>query len=87
MQQGEEVDTIYLDFAKAFDKVPHGRLICKLEAMGVRGQVLNWIQNWLRGRKQRVCIKGKKSTWEGSKDKWSATGVCIGPNLVPRVRG
>jgi hypothetical protein len=61
MQQGEEVDTIYLDFAKAFNKVPHGRLICKLEAIGIRGQLLNWIRSWLSERKQRVCIKGRVS--------------------------
>ncbi len=46
------LDIIYLDFAKAFDKVPKQRLIKKLEAHGVKGNVLKWIHNWLTGRKQ-----------------------------------
>ena len=57
------LDIIYLDFAKAFDKVPKQRLIKKLEAHGVKGNVLKWIHNWLTGRKQRVVLNGKSSDW------------------------
>ncbi len=48
VDDGMPVDTIYLDFAKAFDKVPHNRLIDKLMAHGVAGQVGKWIRCWLR---------------------------------------
>ena len=47
---GLAVDAIYLDFAKAFDMVPHQRLITKLESYGVRGTVAQWIQQFLAGR-------------------------------------
>jgi len=48
-----------LDFQKAFDKVPHARLICKLKAHGISGKILTWIENWLLNRKQRVVANGK----------------------------
>ena len=55
------MDIVYLDFAKAFDKVPTERLIRKLDAHGIGGKVKNWIAAWLRDRKQRVIVNGKKS--------------------------
>jgi Reverse transcriptase (RNA-dependent DNA polymerase) len=58
---GTPVDIFYLDFAKAFDKVPHGRLIVKLEAKGIGGEVKKWIEEWLSERTQCVAIGGKKS--------------------------
>ena len=57
------VDVIYLDFDKAFDKVPHIRLAKKLQAGGIRGQVLTWIKSWLSGRRQKVGIGDKHSNW------------------------
>jgi hypothetical protein len=63
LDEGEAVDLIYLDFAKAFDKVPHCRLFKKLEAHGIGGNVLNWIKRWLSNRRQRVCIDGEFSDW------------------------
>ena len=58
---GGAVDVIYLDFAKAFDTVPHKRLIAKLEAYGIHGKVLNWIKAFLIDRKQRVRVNGECS--------------------------
>src|SRR6218665_2963155 len=52
-----------LDFAKAFDKVPHKRLAKKLQACGITGQALTWIQSWLSGRRQKVGIGDKHSSW------------------------
>ena len=52
-----------LDFAKAFNKVPHKRLIKKLRGHGIDGRLLDWISNWLNGRKQRVCLRGAGSSW------------------------
>jgi hypothetical protein len=51
---------VYLDFAKAFDKVPRERLLEKLRAHGVQGRALNWIRSWLTGRKQRLVLNGKR---------------------------
>src|ERR1043165_4559980 len=59
----EAVDLIYLDFAKAFDKVPLCRLFKKLEAHGIGGNVLNWIKEWLSNRRQKVCIDDEFSDW------------------------
>ena len=60
---GQAVDVIYLDFAKAFDKVCHIRLIHKLKAYGIRGMVVYWIGAWFRDGKQRLVIGGKESDW------------------------
>ncbi|CAL4112515.1 unnamed protein product [Meganyctiphanes norvegica] len=57
------VDVNYLDCKKAFDTVPHRRLITKLEALGVQGNVLRWIENFLTNRRQRVSIRGSLSEW------------------------
>ena len=50
-----------LDFSKAFDMVPHRRLINKLEFYGVRGPLLHWISAWLLKRQQRVTVDGETS--------------------------
>ncbi len=60
VDRDENYDILYLDFSKAFEKVPHHRLLHKIQAHGVDGKVLNWIRAWLSGRKQRVQINGKK---------------------------
>ena len=57
------IDAIYLDFQKAFDTVPHKRLITKLHGYGIRGKLLSWIENFLTDRKQRVILNGKESDW------------------------
>ena len=58
-----EVDGIVLDFSKAFDRVPHQRLLLKLHHYGVRGPLLTWMENFLTQRSQRVVIDGKSSDW------------------------
>ena len=58
------IDVILLDFAKAFDKVPHKRLLLKLEAYGIEGKVLNWIKAFLSNRTQRVMLGDILSDWE-----------------------
>ena len=59
---GGRVDFIYMDFQKAFDTVPHRRLLLKAEAMGVRGNILKWMQSFLRHRQQCVVINGTYSS-------------------------
>ena len=54
VDEGENLDVIFLDFSKAFDKVPHKKLIAKLAGHGVTGKLQEWIAHWLEGRQQRV---------------------------------
>ena len=57
------IDILYLDFKKAFDKVPHKRLLTKVRALGVSGRTAEWIEHWLSDRRQRVVINGECSSW------------------------
>ena len=63
IDRGNSVDVIYLDFVKAFDKVSHKCLFRKLECHGISGNIGKWIENWLTGRRQKVCINGIYSDW------------------------
>jgi len=78
IDKGHCVDIVFLDYAKAFDKVLHLRLLEKLQKHGINGKLLRVIGDWLRNRRQRVCIKGKQLSWEGV---WSAVpqGSVLGP--------
>jgi hypothetical protein len=63
LDKGIPMDVIYLDFAKAFDKVSHRKLTHKLQGYGFRGKILKWIENFLHGRLQRVVYDGVGSEW------------------------
>ena len=63
LDNGLPVDAIYLDFAKAFDSVPHIRLLTKLKGYGIDGNVCGWIRQFLIGRRQRVQVGGSLSNW------------------------
>ena len=64
VDEGSPVDVIYLDFQKAFDKVPHQRLILKLKSHGMENSIINWIEQWLKDRRQRVVVDGEVSSWK-----------------------
>ena len=64
LDKGIPTDVLYLDFSKAFDRVPHSRLLEKLDGHNIRGNVKNWIGNWLSGRRQRVVVNGSQSEWK-----------------------
>ena len=64
MDDGSLVDVIYLDFHKAFDKVPHQRLILKLKSHGMGNRIIDWIEQWLTDRRQRVVVDGEVSSWK-----------------------
>ena len=61
--EGMAMDVVFLDFAKAFDKVPRERLLKKLHAHGVRGKLLSWVREWLTDRTQCVILNGESSSW------------------------
>ena len=58
LEQGMNVDTIYLDFAKAFNKVDHRIILAKLSLLGIGGNILKWIRSFLVGRTQQVLVNG-----------------------------
>jgi hypothetical protein len=60
-------DVVFLDFAKAFDSVPHERLLYKLEQYGIAGSLLTWFRNFLVGRQQRVVVRASCSSWSSVK--------------------
>ena len=62
--KSKQLDVAYLDFSKAFDKVPHRRLILQLKLHGINAKTLAWIELWLSERQQRVLLNGSKSKWE-----------------------
>ena len=63
LDRNKQVDVLYLDFSKAFDSVDHGILLHKLQMHGINGTLLQWFENYLNERWQRVVIEGVASAW------------------------
>ena len=63
LENGEPVDVLYLDLAKAFNTVPPRRLLRKVEAHGIGGKILQWIGAFLLDRHQRVIVGRSRSGW------------------------
>ena len=63
MDRGNPVDIFYFDFAKAFDTVPHSKLLIKLKNLNLDEKIVKWIQDYLHDRVQRVIIRGVQSEW------------------------
>ena len=58
----EPIEAILLDFSKAFDKVPHQRLLEKLQHYGIQGHLNDWVADFLRDRQQEVVLEGAYSS-------------------------
>ncbi len=63
LEKHDSIDVLYCDFQKAFDSVPHQRLISKVQSYGIGGNLLEWIKSFLLGRNQRVVLENVKSPW------------------------
>ena len=61
IEDGGQVDVIYTDFEKAFDRVPHKRLLSKLYSYGIHDTIIKWIENFLSNRSQRVRVNDSLS--------------------------
>jgi len=80
LQQGYCSDVIYFDFRKAFDTVPHLRLLHKLEVYGISGKLLKWIKSFLTCGKQCVVINSQYSFWSSVRS-GVPQGSVLGPLL------
>ena len=75
------VDTVYLDIKKVFDRLLHKRLLWKLKHKGgLRGKVLEWMQDYLKGREMRTIIKEATSSWRNVRG-----GAPQGSVLAPKM--
>jgi hypothetical protein len=61
LDNGGQVNTIYLDMSKAVDPINHRKLINKLRNFGCRGSLLKWFSSYITGRRQRVTVLGATS--------------------------
>ena len=76
----KSVRIVFCDISKAFDRVWHTGLLAKLSKIGITGNLLNWFQDYLTERKQRVVINGQASEW-GTIEAGVPQGSVLGPLL------
>ena len=80
VDSGSPMDMVFLDLAKAFDKVPHNLLVHKLRGKQVSDEVVKWTENWLDKRTQRVVLNGEESEW-AEVESGIIQGSVLGPTL------
>ena len=80
LENGNEVDIVYIDFQKDSDSAQHQTLLGSITEYGIRGSALTWIRDFLFGKKQRGVINGSYSKWAKNKSGNPQSSV-IGPVL------
>jgi hypothetical protein len=80
MDNGDRIDAIVIDFSKAFDLVPHDRLLMKITISGVDSRIFEWLREFLRGRTQRVKV-GEQLSEEVRVTSSVSQGSVLGPLL------
>ena len=64
LEKRYQIDIIYTDFEKVFDRVPHQRLLQKMKNLGIIGSTLRWITAFLSERIQCVRVENASSSWK-----------------------
>ena len=80
LENGRSVDVIYLDFAKAFDKVDHTILLAKLRKLNIGGKLIKWLESFLKCRQQRVRVDVALS--KPGCHLWCLTGLNSWPSAI-----
>ena len=78
--KGNQIDVAILDFSKAFDTVPHRKLLHKLDNYGIRGPLHKWVESFLTKRHMRVMVDGEVSQ-EAEVTSGVPQGTVLGPLL------
>ena len=78
LEKHQAVDSVYLDYSKAFDKCDHNVMLDKLHSLGIQGKINTWVEGFLKQSQQIVVVRGAKS-----KAVWCTSGVPQGSVLGP----
>ena len=81
IEKGLPIDIIYTDFAKAFDRVPHQRLLIKMKMLGIAGKTLSWIEAFL----SEMCVSGERLLLLEKSQMQDTTGICTGTDTICNI--
>jgi hypothetical protein len=80
LERGGQVDAVYTDYSKAFDRVNHSTLLLKLDNLGICGDLFRWFSSYISNRRQAVVVGGHRSDWMGIPS-GVPQGSILGPTL------